>query len=162
MPDHVNVVAQVSRSEVIAMVLKNIRPPNLCWPADQVYTTVRSAFVVSCDHLLIQFDRFLYSSRSAWSAMSGHVWNYARAELRGCGQRVGVVPITDGAGCEHLGHDVRLGRSAEMRGAPLHLRPVAGCYCILQSFPFRSITVLLRTFAVFIALSVRHFGCCLG
>lgn len=65
--------------------------------------------------------------------MFAHVW-HAHVELQGCGQRVGVVAVTDDAEHDHVKYGVGFGRSASVRGAPLHLQPGVG---ILQCFHVR-------------------------
>ena len=92
--------------------------------------------------------------------MFGQVRHCARVELRGCGQRAGVVAITEGAGREYVGYEVGSGCSTEALGASLHLRRVAGCYSILQILA--STAISLRKFTIRITLYVRRFGCCLG
>ena len=69
--------------------------------------------------------------------MFSRIWHCTYVELRGYRKRAAVVAITDGAGCEHVWNDVGLGRSAPVRGAPLHRRRGVGCCCILHSFRVR-------------------------
>ena len=95
-PDRV--VARVSRSGVITVVLKNIQHPSPRGPAAQIDTTVRSAFVASCDHLLIQFidigagfllvqTRLACSVRPRLALRSRGTSNLRTACRRGCCHR---------------------------------------------------------------------------
>ena len=90
--------------------------------------------------------------------MFAHVW-HAHVELQGCGQRAGVVAITDDAEHDHVNYGVGFGRSASVRGAPLHLLPVVG---ILQSFRVRRhfFLTVIRKFTILIALRTSYLGCC--
>ena len=84
--------------------------------------------------------------------MLGHVWHCARVELRGGGQRAGVVAVTDDAGREHVGHDMRLGRSARL--SIFDPWRAAAAFCRV----FVSAAISLQKFTIRIALYVRHLG----
>ena len=127
------------RSGVITMVLKSIWSSSR--PAVQVDSTVRNCIrrtICLLAHSSTRhWCRLPCLSRSAWRTMFGHIWLCTCVELRGCRKRAAAVAITDGAGCEHEWNDVGLGRSAPVRGAPLHRRRGVRCCCILHSFRVR-------------------------
>ena len=103
------------------MVLKNIQHPSPYWPAVQVDTTVRSAFVASCDGLLIQFvdigagfparpgPHCAQCSVTSGIMLARNLKAVDRVTQcrRGC---------CDDAGRKYVGYEARLGRSGSLRG----------------------------------------------
>ena len=151
------------------MTSSRIGRPSSCGPATLVDNTVRSAMclyvatahspqtlaldcVCHCTGFLARPGPHA-TRHTTWCAMCGHVWHHAGAAARGRGQGragAGVVPISDDARREHVGHE--LGLSAPARGARLQLRRAAGC----AAAAFRRVWV---SAAVAVVADVRGFLC---
>ena len=121
------------------MVLKNIQHLSPYGPAVQVDTTVRSAFVASCDGLLIQFVDIgagFPARPGPYCAQCSVTSGIMLARNLEAVDRVAQCRrgCCDDAGRKYVGYEARLRHSGSLRGAPLHLRPVVG---ILQSFHVR-------------------------
>ena len=141
------------------MVLENIQYPSPCGPAAQVDTTVRSAFVASCDHLLttfvdigVGFPAHPGPHCAQCSVTSGIMlaWNFEAADS----EQAWLLSQTT-AGHEHVEHGVGFGPQCEVC---LSIFDLWWAFCRVSVSA--AIEVLLRKFTFHIALRMSHLGYC--